>query len=37
VPKPERPNDSFFTPDKVLAAINYFRARGHNAKALQDA
>lgn len=34
VPKPEKPNDSFFTPDKVLAALNYFRAVGHNRKQL---
>lgn len=34
VPKPEKPNDSFFTPDKVLAAINYFRAIRHNNKQL---
>lgn len=34
VPKPEKPNDSFFTPDKALAALNYFRAVGHNRKQL---
>lgn len=34
VPKPEKPNDSFFTPDKALAALNYFRATRHNKKQL---
>jgi hypothetical protein len=27
IEKPEKPNQSFFTPDKALAALNYFRAR----------
>lgn len=34
VPAPEKPNNSFFTTDKVLAAVNYFRAIGHNKKQL---
>lgn len=34
IEKPEKPNQSFFTPDKALAALNYFRARGHNKEQL---
>lgn len=34
IEKPKKPNQSFFTPDKALAALNYFRARGHNKEQL---
>ena len=34
IEKPEKPNQSFFTPDKALAALNYFRALGHNKEQL---
>lgn len=34
IEKPEKPNQSFFTADKALAALNYFRARGHNKEQL---
>lgn len=34
ISKPEKPNQSFFTTDKALAVLNYFRARGHNKEQL---
>lgn len=37
VEAPVRPNNSFFTPDKALAAFNYFRALRHNKKDLEYA
>lgn len=36
-PAPEKPKETFFTADKALAALQYFRARGHNKQALEDA
>jgi hypothetical protein len=36
-PAPEKPKDSFYTPDKALAFINYFRNRGFNEQTLKDA
>ena len=34
IEKPKKPNQSFFTVDKALAALNYFRAKGHNKEQL---
>ena len=34
IEKPKKPNQPFFTVDKALAALNYFRAKGHNKEQL---
>lgn len=34
IEKPKKSNQPFFTVDKALAALNYFRAKGHNKEQL---
>ena len=36
-PAPERPNKKFFTPDKALTMLNYYRTLAHNKRQLKYA